>query len=357
MAEGIKGQRAKEWNLVDDIAPRSRFEDLIQERMREMAATAPTKDGPGVKLLPLEPDVTEDGIAYRHLTVRIDRGGRTATFVIRAPEEDAPADAAAMRTSGSDLWHLRAFRELDDAICRMRFNEDQIGLWLLKTEGNTDRVLAHDEALAREAEQDWFATEVLLFVGRTLRRLECTARSLFALVEPGSCFAGSLLELSLAADRTYALDDPDEPPTLSLGGLNLGVLPMAHGLGRLQVRHLRDPEEYQRVLAQVRSGELVRMDPTAAEKAGLVTIAADDIDYEDEVRVAIEERASISPDALTGMEASLRFPAAETMQTKIFGRLSAWQNWIFQRPNAVGESGALTLYGQPTRPSFDWRRT
>ncbi|MGD8375341.1 MAG: 2,3-epoxybenzoyl-CoA dihydrolase [Acidobacteriota bacterium] len=357
VAEGVKGPRAKAWNLVDDIAPRSRFDELVGKTLRELASTTPERPGPGVELTPLEPEVEADRITYRHLGVTVDHDGRTATLLVRGPEEDAPTSPEAMRTRGADLWHLRLFRELDDAICRLRFNEEDIGLWLLKTEGEPRRVLEHDAALARNADRDWFAREVVLLVARTLRRLECTARSLFALVEPGSCFAGSLLELPLAADRTYALDDPDEPPTLAVGELNLGALPMAHGLGRLRLRHLHSPQEYDRLAASVAAGEEVRLEPSAAEKAGIVTIAADDIDYEDEVRVAIEERASISPDALTGMEASLRFPANETMQTKIFGRLSAWQNWIFQRPNAVGETGALTLYGEPTRPTFDWRRT
>ena len=357
LAEGIKGQKAVDWGLVDDIAPKSRFADLIRENLHELATTSPTKDAPGVLLPPLDPEVTEERIAYRHLTVEIHRAGRTATLTLRAPGDAAPADARAMRERGADLWHLRLFRELDDAICRLRFNEEEIGLWLLKTEGDVDTVLAHDRALARDGEQDWFAREVLLMAGRTLRKLDCTARSLFALVEPGSCFAGSLLEIALAADRTYALDDPEHAPAVVLGELNLGALPMGNGLPRLQIRYLQAPEEYDRLAGQVRSGDTVRLEPGAAERAGLVTIAADDIDYDEEVRVAIEERASLSPDALTGMEASLRFPAAETMQTKIFGRLSAWQNWIFQRPNAVGKSGALTLYGQPKRPSFDFRRT
>jgi benzoyl-CoA-dihydrodiol lyase len=244
---------------------------------------------------------------------------------------------------------LRLSRELSDALCRLRFNEEETGVLLLKTKGDVEKVAAHDRAMAAWARDDWFAREVLLHLGRTLRRLDVTARSMFALVEPGSCFAGSLLEAALAADRTYALDDAARPVTMALTPLNFGALPMGHGLTRLA---LRMPAGL-----QADKGETVTYDAAAALKAGLVTVAADEIDYEDEVRVAVEERASLSPDALTGMEASLRFPGAETMETKIFGRLSAWQNWIFQRPNATGEHGALKCYGRPERPSFDWRRT
>ena len=357
LAEGIKGQRAVDWGLVDDIAPKSRFADLVREHLAELVAPGTAKDGPGVTLTPLEPEITENRYAYRHLTVEFDRPHRVATLVVRGPEEPAAADGAAMRAQGADLYHLRLFRELDDALCRLRLNEEETGVLVLKTEGDATAVLDHDEVLAREATDDWFANEVMLFIARTLRRLDTTARSLFALVEPGSCFAGSLLELALACDRTYALDDSKRPCALVPGELNLGSLPMGHGLPRLALRYLDDPERYRELETRMRAGEDIRFDPAAAETAGIVTIAADEIDYEEEVRVAIEERASLSPDALTGMEASLRFPGFESMQTKIFGRLSAWQNWIFQRPNAVGESGALTLYGQPQRPRFDWRRT
>ncbi len=357
LAEGMKGKKALDWGLVDGIAPKSKFDGFVREHLKELARSAPTKEGPGVPLTPLEPQVSDARIAYRHVTVEFNRAGRTATVMVNGPAEPAPADAAAMRRGGADLYHLRLFRELDDALCRLRFNEDEIGLLILKSVGDPEAVLEHDRALCREAAHDWFANEVRLMAARTLRRLDGTARSLFALVEPGSCFAGSLLEIALAADRTYALDDPKRAPILTLSELSFGMLPMSHGLARLQLRYLRDPEGFERLEAQLRSGEVPRFDPVAAEKAGIVTIAADEIDYEEEVRVAIEERASLSPDALTGMEASLRFAGTESMQSKIFGRLSAWQNWIFQRPNAVGKTGALTLYGKPQRPQFDWRRT
>jgi benzoyl-CoA-dihydrodiol lyase len=356
LAEGVKGQRAVDWKLVDAVAPRSKFEALIDDRMTKLAGTVPTRQGPGVTLTPLEPEVSDAALRYRHVQVEFDREARTATFTLRGPEEAPPADPAAMREQGADLHLFRLFRELDDALCRLRLNEEETGLYLFKSTGDPDAVLAHDAALVAAAREDWFAREVLLFMARTLRRLDGTARSLFALVEPGSCFAGSLLEVVLACDRAYALDEPDQPVTLALSPMSFG-LPMFHGATRMELRYMRDPEAHEKLKHQVRAGEVPRFDAAGAQAAGLVTIAADEIDYEEEVRVAIEERASLSPDALTGMEASLRYPGPESMATKIFGRLSAWQNWIFQRPNAVGESGALTLYGKPQRPSFDWRRT
>jgi benzoyl-CoA-dihydrodiol lyase len=294
---------------------------------------------------------------YTALEVEIDRRRRTATLTLEGPEGNPPKDAAEARRLGADLWMLRLSRELSDALCRLRFNEEEIGLLLLKSGGDPERVARHDEALHALAREDWFAREVILHLARTLRRLDVTARTLFALVEPGSCFAGSLMEVALAADRTYALDDPKRPVTMILSPLNFGPLPMGQGLTRLQARLLAQEESHEALRRRVEANDLPRFDAASALAAGLVTVAADDIDYEDEVRVAVEERASLSPDALTGMEASLRFPGAETPETKIFGRLSAWQNWIFQRPNAVGDKGALKCYGRPERPSFDWRRT
>jgi benzoyl-CoA-dihydrodiol lyase len=357
LAEGVKGKRAVDWRLVDATAPTSKFADLVQERLAQLATSVPHKEGPGVELTPLAPEVSDEAIRYRHVEVVFDRKLRCATITLKGPEGDAPKDAAAMRKAGADLYHLRLFRELEDALSRLWFNEPDTGLLLFQTTGDPDKVLAQDEALWTAAQEDWFAKETVLHMARVLRMLDITARSLFTLVEPGSCFAGSLLEVLLASDRAYALDDPDQPVAMVPSILSFGALPMFHGASRLQLRHLHDPDTYQKMGEQVQAGDLPRFDALGAAKAGLVTVAADDIDYEDEVRVAIEERASLSPDALTGMEASLRFPGAETMQTKIFGRLSAWQNWIFQRPNAVGETGALTLYGKPQRPSFDYRRT
>jgi benzoyl-CoA-dihydrodiol lyase len=357
LAEGIKGERARQWHLVDDIAPRSRFEALVSRRLEKLAAGGPERDGPGVALAPLEPRVSADGIEYRHVSLAIDRKGRTATLTVKGPDGGPPADSGARRAAGADLYTLRLFRELDDALCHLRFNEEEIGLLLIKSAGQPRAVVDHDRALLEAAGTDWFAREVLLLAARTLRRLDVTARSLFALVEPGSCFAGSILETALAADRTYALDDPDRPVEMIVSPASFGPFPMSHGPARLQVRHLRDRETYTALATRAAAGDLPSYDASSAEKVGIVTVAADEIDYHDEVRVAIEERASLSPDALTGMEASLRFPGTESMETKVFGRLSAWQNWIFQRPNAVGDRGALKLYGRPERPVFDWRRT
>jgi benzoyl-CoA-dihydrodiol lyase len=357
LAEGVKGQRAVEWRLVDAVAPRSRFDQAVNERAARLAAAGPARKGPGIRLAPLKADIGRDLWTYSSLVVAFDRKRRTATITLRGPAKEPPADAAAARVEGAGLWMLRLSRELSDALCRLRFNEEETGLLLIKTEGDPERVARHDAAVAGWARSDWFAREVVLHLARTLRRLDLTARSIFALVEPGSCFAGSLLDAAFAADRIYALDDPKRPVAVLLTGMNFGALPMGHGLSRLQVRFLGDGARLAELAAKVAAGASPAFDAAGALAAGLVTVAADDIDYDDEVRVAIEERASLSPDALTGMEASLRFPGAETPETKIFGRLSAWQNWIFQRPNAVGDHGALKCYGRPERPSFDWRRT
>ena len=281
-----------------------------------------------------------------------DADTRTAEITISAPEDAGPDNPAAIREAGADWWALRMFRELDDALLRLRFNHPDAGLVLLKTRGSAENVLAHDAALAAHHERDWFVSEVLPHAKRVLKRLDLTARTFYALADEESCFAGSLLEVALAADRTYMLDSPDDPVALQLGALSAGLLPMSNGLSRLETRFLDDPESVAAVLET--SGPI---DPQEAEELGLVTFAPDDLDWEDEVRLAIEERVCMSPDALTGMEASLRFAGPETLETKIFGRLSAWQNWIFQRPNAVGEHGALSLYGKPERAQFDWRRT
>jgi benzoyl-CoA-dihydrodiol lyase len=271
---------------------------------------------------------------------------------VRGPDRAPPKDAAAARAAADDLWSLRMARELDDVLLDLRFNHIEVGTLLLRTEGEAASVLAHDAFVLKHAEKDWFLFEVLMALKRVLKRLDLSARSAFALIEPGSCFAGSLYELALAADRAYMLDDPERPNEVRLGGMNRGPLPMSNGLTRLGTRFLGDDDALGAAM-----GEDGPYDAAAAESAGLVTLAPDDLDYEDEVRIAIEERASLSPDALTGMEANLRFAGPETLETKIFGRLSAWQNWIFIRPNATGASGALTLYGRPERPVFDWRRT
>ncbi len=350
-AEGVKGKRAVRWGLVDAIAPRSKFNDAVTERAMKLAESSPVRSETGIELTPLDKTIEDDRLTYGHVELALDRDARVATLLVKAPAEPGPADAGAIRELGASWWPLATFRELDDALCHLRINEPGIGLILVKTSGDVNHVLAIDRILDEQGD-DWFVNEVRLQIARTLRRLDLTAKSIFALVEPGSCFAGTLFELALAADRSYMLDDPDRPVEIAVSPLNGGAYPMSHGPSRLEVRFYAEPARAGEILAGQQ-----RYDPADAEDAGLMTVVADDIDYEDEVRLAIEERASISPDALTGMEASLRFPGAENCDSKIFGRLSAWQNWIFQRPNAVGESGALTLYGQPERPVFDYRRT
>ena len=349
LAEGIRGRRALEWGLVDGLAPRSRFDERVRERA---AALIPSRGRAkrGVVLEPLEPEEGHDSIRYRHLELRLDRSARTATLTVCAPEDPFPADRAALRAAGSSLWHLRMARELDDALCRLRFNAPEIGVILLRVAGDPDAVREADKRLAGFG-AGWLAGETRLRVGRALRRLDQTARSFFAVGEPGERFVGTLAELAFAADRSYLCDDPDRPAGIEVTALNLGAYPMGNGLSRLETRFYgkSDWVEGLRWHGPVSAGE--------AEKLGLATFAPDDLDWEDELRVAIEERAGFSPDALTGMEASLRFAGPETMETRIFGRLSAWQNWIFQRPNAMGERGALTMYGKPERPAFDWERT
>ena len=350
-SEGVRGKRAVDWGLVDAIAPRSKFEDAVKERAQALAAQADRNDrGPGIHLDPLSPTIEGDTITYRHVELKLDRSARTASLKVKAPETDQPTTAEAIQAAGADQWSLRCFRELDDAILRLRMHYFDVGLVLLETSGDPEKVLAVDAALA--ANQDhWLAREITLHMARVLRRLDVSSRSFFAVIDEGSCFAGSLFELALAADRSYMLEDDDEKVAVQLGALNGGALPMANGLSRLQTRFFGDSAALEKVMGT--EGPIPTVD---ANDLGLVTLAADDIDWEDDLRIAVEERASLSPDALTGMEASLRFPGPETVESKIFARLSAWQNWIFQRPNAVGPSGALTKYGQPDRPTFDWTR-
>jgi benzoyl-CoA-dihydrodiol lyase len=351
VAEGIKGKRAVEWGLVDEVVTRSKFADAVDRRAGALAASSPARGTKGVPLRALARTREGDTVRWAHVTLAIDRAKRVATLTLAGPPAGLPSDPEAIRAAGDSWWPLRAFRELDEALLELRHNEDEIGLVLLKTEGDVDSCVALDRVLEAHA-GDWFVGEVRLFIARTLRRLDLTARSFFALIEPGSCFAGTLLELALAADRSYMLYDVLRPLALAVTALNGGAYPMSHGMSRLAVRFLGEPGKAEGILADPKV-----YDATDAEEAGLVTVVADEIDYLDEVRVAIEERVSLSPDALTGMEASLRFPGAETGDSKIFSRLSAWQNWIFQRPNAVGEKGALTMYGKPERPAFDFRRT
>jgi benzoyl-CoA-dihydrodiol lyase len=356
LAEGVRGKRAKDWGLVDEVAPKSRFDEAVLARAKAFVDATPEKRGPGMALGSVEPTRAETGSTltstYRHVTLAIDRARRTADLTVRGPDGAPITSSDALRAAGDAAWHVRAFRELDDALCDLRFNHSEVGLVCVRTVGDGANVRAHDEALAALAKTDWLANEVVLLVKRVLKRLDLSAKSLFAIAEPGSCFTGSLFELALASDRVYAKAG-DEPVSLGFSSLCFGAFPMSTGLTRLATRFLATPDK----AAAFAREPGADFDAESALEAGLVTFAPDEIDWDDEVRLAIEERASLSPDALTGMEANLRFCGPETLETKIFARLSAWQNWIFQRPNAVGERGALTMYGRPERPEFDWRRT
>jgi benzoyl-CoA-dihydrodiol lyase len=355
--EGLKGQRALDWGLVDELIPRSKLEGAARARAAELAARSDRPaSAAGITLTPLARTVDGDRIAYAHLECRIDRAGHRAEITVKGPAGEPPGDLAAIHALGDRFWPLAVARQLDDLILHLRVNEEAIGLWVVRTEGHADRVEAHDRLLAAHAE-DWLVREIRLYLRRTLKRLDASSRSLIALIEPGSCFAGTLLELALAADRVYMLagtreGDGRPPATVRLGEPSFGWYPMPHGLTRLQSRFLGEPERVETLKQRIGQD----LDAAAAEAAGLVTFTPDDIDWDDEVRLALEERAALSPDALTGMEASLRFAGPETVESKIFGRLSAWQNWIFQRPNAVGEKGALRVYGTGQRPEFDRRR-
>jgi benzoyl-CoA-dihydrodiol lyase len=351
VAEGVKGKRAVAWNLVDEVATKSRFDDAVTRRAKALVASSPARATEGVTLPSLARTREGDTLRWEHVTLAIDREKRTAALTLRGPAVGLPQTASAVRALGASWWPLAAFREFDEALLTLRHNEEEIGLVLLRTEGDVAACLDLDRVFCAHA-SDWFVAEVRLFIARTLRRLDLTARSLYALIEPGSCFAGTLFEIALCADRSYMLYDKDQAAAIAVSPMNGGAYPMTHGLTRLAVRFYGDPDRAREVAGSPRV-----YDPTDAEEAGLVSVVADEIDYADEVRVAIEERVSLSPDALTGMEASLRFPGGETGDSKIFARLSAWQNWIFQRPNAVGPTGALTLYGKPERPAFDFRRT
>ena len=352
VAEGVKGKRAVEWRLVDAVHPTSRFRDEVQRRARELAAGSDRPEGArGIELRPLNPVISDTRIDYGVVDVTIDRTRRLAELTIRAPEGSQPSTPESIRQIGDQYWPLRAFRALDDAILRLRFNEPEIGTVVVRAVGDPMSVLACDEALAGHRDH-WLVREITRFIARTLKRLDLTSRSIFALIEPGSAFAGTLFELALSCDRAYMLDDPDRPNTIALSTMNQGAYRMSNGLTRLELRFLGEPERVEDAFAH--------KGPFAAQEAldaGLVTFAPDDLDWDDEVRLALEARAALSPDALTGLEANLRFAGPETLETKVFGRLTAWQNWIFQRPNAVGERGALKTYGREGRPEFDWKRT
>ena len=351
VAEGIKGKRAKDWGLVDALIARSKWDAEIAARATTLAATtAELPRGPAVALPALAPTIGKDGFRYQHVALAIDRATRTATLTITGPTAAPPAIAA---TDGAALWSLRAFRELDDALLRLRFDFPEVAVVQLRATGDRALVVAHDDALAKDP--SGFAREVRLLQRRVLKRLDNTARSLYAVADTAdSCFAGVLLEVALAADRVYMLLDGDAQIALATSVANAGAHPTATGLTRLEGRFFGAPAQVAAILARGAEGPITSED---AEALGLATIALDDIDFADELRIALEERASLSPDALTGMEASLRFVGPETLETKIFGRLSAWQNWIFTRANSTGPQGALTLYGRPERPAFQWSRT
>jgi benzoyl-CoA-dihydrodiol lyase len=353
--EGVKAERAKAWKLVDDIAPPAAFKELVRKRADALAKKS---DRPaaakGVTLTPLERTIDDGGYRYKYVDVAIQGDDRVATITVKAPEGKQPESADAIVAAGVSWWPLQMARELDDAILLLRINNQSVGTIVLKTAGDPQAVLAADKTMLANKDH-WFVRETVNMLRRTLSRLDVSSRSLFAVIDRGSCFAGTLAELALAADRSFMLDDsenPDQSPRLALDGMNFGPLAMASGVSRVH-SHFQGDEA---AIAAARAAAGGLLDPKAALKLGLVTFTPDDLDWDDEISIAVEERASLSPDALTGMEASLRFGGEETMLTKVFGRLTAWQNWIFIRPNAVGEKGALKLYGTGSKPSFNWER-
>ena len=349
LAEGLKGKRAKDWRLIDGYFPTSKFDEGIKARVEQIVATAGSKTGSGIKFNPLQIQSSDDSRNYKYIRLTFNRDQRYADLTVIGPEGPQPTTPDEIHELGDAYCPLLAYRELDDALLHLRVNEPEIGLVCVRTEGSLESVLEIDRTLASNRDH-WLVREIILQMARVLRRLDLTAKSFFAIVEPQSCFAGNLLELLLASDRSYML--MDEQNSVAVSELNAGALPMSNGLTRLQSRFLAEPERVDQILDKKQP-----INTEAAEEFGLITFAPDDLDWEDEIRVAIEERTSLSPDALTGMEASLRFAGPETLDTKIYGRLTAWQNWIFQRPNAVGPDGALTNYGKPTQAHFDFRRT
>jgi benzoyl-CoA-dihydrodiol lyase len=358
-SDGIGGQRAAAWRLVDEVVPRAAWQRTVAGRAAELAAASPRQaGGPGVELAPLAKTRTDAAVGYRHVSAELDRAAGVVRVTVRGPDADPPPDAEGLHAAGAEFWTLAVTRELDDLILDLRTNEPELGTWIFTTRGDPARVLAHDRLLL-DHPGDWLAAEIVLYLKRTLKRLDVTSRSLLALIEPGSCFAGSLLELALAADRSFQLagvveDDPDPagPAEITVGPMNLGPLPMGNGLTRLQTRYLGDPDG----LAAVADATGRPLPAADAVDLGLVTFGPDDLDWADEIRIAVEERSSFSPDALTGLEANLRFAGPETVETKIFGRLSAWQNWIFNRPSAAGPDGALRRFGTGQRAHVDRER-
>ncbi|MBT4933629.1 MAG: benzoyl-CoA-dihydrodiol lyase [Rhodospirillaceae bacterium] len=357
LTEGIKGKRSVQWKLVDEIVPRSSLEETTRKRALEFAEKSDRpEDAKGIELTAPNRKIDADAITYDNVSIQIIRDDQVAMINVSAPPVAPPSDLQGIHAQGVEFWPLALARELDDAILHLRTNEAEIGTWVFTTSGEADLVDAADKALLDHAD-DWLVREITLYMKRVFKRIDVTSRSLISLVEPGSCFSGTLLELLLVADRSFMLDgvfegDNRAPATVRPGSMNFGPLPMCNGLTRLETRFLGEAE----ALAAARAESGNDLDAEAADEIGLVTFIPDDIDWQDEVRIAIEERASFSPDCLTGMEASLRFAGPETLETKIFGRLSAWQNWIFQRPNAVGEEGALKRFGTGLKASYDNKR-
>ena len=353
--EGVRGQRAKDWRLVDHIAKPAQFADTVRQRAQALAAGSDRSEAArGITLSPISRSIEADRLVYPHVTVDIDRARRTATFTIHSPLGEPLTDLKAIEAAGAAWAPLALARELDDAILSMRTNELDIGTWLIRTAGRAEDVLAMDKLLV-EGRSHWLVRETASLLRRTFSRLDVSSRSLFAMIEPGSCFVGSFLELALACDRSYQLALPDDParaPLIAVSDANFGLFPMVTGQSRLERRFYGEQD----AIEAVRSRAGQQLDAAAALELGLITSAPDDIDWADEVRLAVEERVAMSPDALTGLEANLRFNGPETMLTRVFGRLTAWQNWIFQRPNAVGEKGALKVYGKGDRAAFDWNR-
>ena len=357
VTEGMRGKRAVKWKLIDELIPRSKFIEKVKERALEFAQKSSRPENEkGIILTPLNRKIEEDRIIYDHLSIEFERQSGIVNLTVHAPEGDLPSTPESIQAAGANYWPLAMARELDDAIMHLSFNELELGTWVLRTKGDSDQLLKVDQTLIQHQEH-WLVREIILNLKRVFKRLDLVARSLVALIEPGSCFTGTLLELVLAADRSYMLDgtfeDTDEVPAiLRPTEMNFGALPMCNDLTRLQTRFIDDAENVENVRNEISNN----LDAATADELGLVTFIPDDIDWEDEVRIAVEERASFLPDALTGMEASLRFAGPETLETKIFGRLTAWQNWIFQRPNAVGEEGALKLYGSGKQSNYDKKR-
>jgi benzoyl-CoA-dihydrodiol lyase len=352
--DGVRGQRAKQWRLVDDAVKPQQFVEHIKERARKLAEQSDRpSDAKGVALTPLKRTIDDAGVHYEYVDVRLNREARTATFTVRAPESASEDSVEKALAAGADWWPLKMARELDDAILHLRTSELLLGLWLVKTTGNADAVLAIDDFILNH-QDNWFVREVLGMIRRTFARIDVSARSIYAIVEPGSCFAGTLLELALAADRIYMRDTQESETiaTVTLSKMNFGALPMVNHLSRLEARFYQDDGQIELLRGRIGTKLL----PREALDAGLATVAPDDLDWEDEVRQAIESRAALSPDALTGLEANLRFGVSETLETRVFGRLSAWQNWIFIRPNAVGANGALKVYGTGAPVKFNWER-